>query len=413
MAGCHICTSVTPGEPQVFLGKDKAFSYDHVLDMDSQQGELYEHCTQKLVEGCFEGYNATVLAYGQTGSGKTYSMGTGFELSSTEEELGIIPRAVAHLFRGCEERRAAAAQQGRPVPEFKINAQFLELYNEEVLDLFDSTRDVADARRQKSSVRIHEDASGGHLHPPQMNAQSSRSHAPSSHHPPCARCASLSAPDNDENETDNRLAGAPQGTEFETLSAKFHFVDLAGSERLKRTGATGDRAKEGISINCGLTSGKYLRRQQVDRPSAGTTVPPAALVYVISDALGDRRSEALAPTSRPVTRSLPSSTRLLQDSLGATGTAESPCFAPWPSQLASLSTRRGDPDPYPHALGNHIPTSSHPLLCKPDPLSKHRRLLVEPDPLAHLLYPDPTISTPGENQYPTSSTRSAWGNHTQ
>lgn len=40
--------------------------------------------------------------------------------------------------------------------------------------------------------------------------------------------------------------------EFETLYAKFHFVDLAGSERLKRTGATGDRAKEGISINCGL-----------------------------------------------------------------------------------------------------------------------------------------------------------------
>jgi kinesin family protein 4/21/27 len=41
-------------------------------------------------------------------------------------------------------------------------------------------------------------------------------------------------------------------SEFETLTAKFHFVDLAGSERLKRTGATGDRAKEGISINCGL-----------------------------------------------------------------------------------------------------------------------------------------------------------------
>lgn len=43
-------------------------------------------------------------------------------------------------------------------------------------------------------------------------------------------------------------------SEFETLTAKFHFVDLAGSERLKRTGATGDRAKEGISINCGLVS---------------------------------------------------------------------------------------------------------------------------------------------------------------
>lgn len=36
--------------------------------------------------------------------------------------------------------------------------------------------------------------------------------------------------------------------------SKLHFVDLAGSERLKRTGATGERAREGISINCGLVS---------------------------------------------------------------------------------------------------------------------------------------------------------------
>lgn len=54
-------------------------------------------------------------------------------------------------------------------------------------------------------------------------------------------------------DTDNRLVnGSSEMNEFETLTAKFHFVDLAGSERLKRTGATGDRAKEGISINCGL-----------------------------------------------------------------------------------------------------------------------------------------------------------------
>lgn len=42
--------------------------------------------------------------------------------------------------------------------------------------------------------------------------------------------------------------------EYEVLHTKLHFVDLAGSERLKRTGATGDRAKEGISINSGLVS---------------------------------------------------------------------------------------------------------------------------------------------------------------
>ena len=51
-------------------------------------------------------------------------------------------------------------------------------------------------------------------------------------------------------------AGTQQTEEsdWESLTAKLHFVDLAGSERLKRTGATGDRAKEGISINCGLVS---------------------------------------------------------------------------------------------------------------------------------------------------------------
>lgn len=85
------------------------------------------------------------------------------------------------------------------------------------------------------------------------------------------------------NVTNNQNRG-----EFETLSAKFHFVDLAGSERLKRTGATGDRAKEGISINCGLL----------------------VLGNVIS-ALGDKSRKALHVPYRDSKL-----TRLLQDSLG-------------------------------------------------------------------------------------------------
>lgn len=63
--GCHICTSVTPGEPQVLLGKDKAFTYDFVFDLETWQDQIYTTCVSKLIEGCFEGYNATVLAYGQ------------------------------------------------------------------------------------------------------------------------------------------------------------------------------------------------------------------------------------------------------------------------------------------------------------------------------------------------------------
>uniref|UniRef100_A0A671NTT7 Kinesin-like protein KIF21B n=1 Tax=Sinocyclocheilus anshuiensis TaxID=1608454 RepID=A0A671NTT7_9TELE len=158
--GCHICTCVTPGETQVVMGKDKAFTYDFVFDLDAQQHQIYSACVHKLVEGCFEGYNATVFAYGQTGSGKTYTMGTGFDVTISEEELGIIPRAVQHLFQGIQKRRLDAQSAGMPLPEFKVSAQFLELYNEEILDLFDSTRDP-EARGRKSNIKIHEDGSGG------------------------------------------------------------------------------------------------------------------------------------------------------------------------------------------------------------------------------------------------------------
>ncbi|XP_040001792.1 kinesin-like protein KIF21A isoform X2 [Xiphias gladius] len=310
--GCHICTYVMPGEPQVVLGKDKAFTYDCVFDMDTQQETIYTHCTERLIEGCFEGYNATIFAYGQTGSGKTYTMGTGFDVTIGGDELGIIPRAVNHLFRGIEERRQAATEQGRPVPEFKINAQFLELYNEEVLDLFDSTRDI-EARKQKSNIKIHEDTNGGiytvgvttrtvtsaaemiqclklgalsrTTASTQMNVQSSRSHAIFTIHLCQVRVCS---PDNNDNVTDNRLANDSEINEFETLTAKFHFVDLAGSERLKRTGATGDRAKEGISINCGLLALGNVISALGDRSKRSTHVPyrDSKLTRLLQDSLG-------------------------------------------------------------------------------------------------------------------------------
>uniref|UniRef100_A0A4W6E457 Kinesin family member 21A n=1 Tax=Lates calcarifer TaxID=8187 RepID=A0A4W6E457_LATCA len=318
--GCHICTYVMPGEPQVVLGKDKAFTYDYVFDMDTQQEAIYTHCTERLIEGCFEGYNATIFAYGQTGSGKTYTMGTGFDVNIGEDELGIIPRAVNHLFRGIEERRQAATEQGRPVPEFKINAQFLELYNEEVLDLFDSTRDI-EARKQRSNIKIHEDANGGiytvgvttrtvtsaaemiqclklgalsrTTASTQMNVQSSRSHAIFTIHLCQVRVCS---PDNNDNVTDNRLATDSEINEFETLTAKFHFVDLAGSERLKRTGATGDRAKEGISINCGLCAG--------DRSKRSSHVPyrDSKLTRLLQDSLGGNSQTVMIACISPSDR---------------------------------------------------------------------------------------------------------------
>ncbi|KYN11395.1 Kinesin-like protein KIF21A [Trachymyrmex cornetzi] len=301
---CRICTQVPQGEPQVFLGPDKAFTYDYVFDTQVNQNAIYETCVNRLVEGALDGYNATVLAYGQTGSGKTYTMGTGFDVEVDETIVGIIPRAIKHLFDGIVDKQKRARERAQMPPEFKVTAQFLELYNEDLKDLLEPGG-------PRGGARIHEDTMGNiHLAgveprvvtspeqaleylrlgalsrttgSTQMNTQSSRSHAIFTLYIKQQRCIKVEDPDADVD-----TSGVELTNEFETLTAKFHFVDLAGSERLKRTGATGDRAKEGISINCGLL----------------------ALGNVIS-ALGDKTKKASHIPYRDSKL-----TRLLQDSLG-------------------------------------------------------------------------------------------------
>ncbi|XP_017004152.2 kinesin-like protein KIF21A [Drosophila takahashii] len=299
---CRICTTVTFGEPQIFLGSDKAFTFDYVFDTNSNQCDIYSECVERLVDSTLHGYNATVLAYGQTGSGKTYTMGTGFDHESESSEsvlLGIIPRAVRHIFSGIEQLEASSSSSELPAaggsPQFSLAVQYIELYNEDIFDLLDPFN-------KNSNFKIHEDASGQitisgasikPIYQPQdalkylqqgalarttastkMNDQSSRSHALFTIF---VRRQRLLAPN--DNVSDNDL---------ETLTSKFHFVDLAGSERLKRTQATGERAREGISINCGLL----------------------ALGNCIS-ALGDKSKRALHVPYRDSKL-----TRLLQDSLG-------------------------------------------------------------------------------------------------
>lgn len=118
--GCQECIKCVPGNAQVVMGEDKAFTYDYVFGISSKQEDLYNETVIPLLEGLFKGYNATVLAYGQTGSGKTYSMGTAFTMcNEATEDKGVIPRLIQTVFDWIDERKDKT--------EFLLKASFLEV----------------------------------------------------------------------------------------------------------------------------------------------------------------------------------------------------------------------------------------------------------------------------------------------
>lgn len=69
-----------------------------------------------------EGYNATILAYGQTGSGKSFTM------QEDPDHIGLIPRAIVHIFEGKE-----AEEDDDTL--FDVRVSYIEIYNEEIRDL--------------------------------------------------------------------------------------------------------------------------------------------------------------------------------------------------------------------------------------------------------------------------------------
>uniref|UniRef100_A0A2K5ETJ1 Kinesin family member 4B n=1 Tax=Aotus nancymaae TaxID=37293 RepID=A0A2K5ETJ1_AOTNA len=235
--GCQMCLSFVAGEPQVVVGTDKSFTYDFVFDPSTEQEELFNTAVVLLIKGIFKSYNAMVLAYGQTGSGKTYSMRGAY---TTEQEndptVGVIPRVIQLLFKEIDKKNDF---------EFTLKVSYLEIYNEEILDLlFPSC--------EKAQINIWEDPKEGikivgltektvlvaldtvscleqgnnsrTVASTAMNSQSSRSHA------------IFKIPVEQRKKSDRNSS----------FYSKLHLVDLAGSERHKKTKAKGDHLKEGL-----------------------------------------------------------------------------------------------------------------------------------------------------------------------
>mmetsp|Transcript_20876 Transcript_20876/g.58137 ORF Transcript_20876/g.58137 Transcript_20876/m.58137 type:complete len:241 (-) Transcript_20876:14-736(-) len=195
----------------------------------------------------------TIFAYGQTGAGKSYTMEG---KDDPADAKGIIPRTFDHIF-------SRIKQDGSK--DFLVRASYLELYNEDILDLLsnnpnakldlkenpdkgvyvkDLSQVVCDSREQIAKLLEagRKNRSTGATH---MNEDSSRSHS------------IFTITIETAEKLDAKAAVAKPGKKEEESPicvGKLNLVDLAGSERQSKTGATGDRLKEGIKINLSLAS---------------------------------------------------------------------------------------------------------------------------------------------------------------
>lgn len=117
-----------------------------------------------------------------------------------------------------------------------------------------------------------------------INAQSSRSHAVFSLNLVQKKKATSQPPRDKRLSVPIETLTTSEATV--TIDSKLHFVDLAGSERLKNTGAQGDRAKEGISINAGLASLGKVISQLSSRPGSHVSYRDSRLTRLLQDSLG-------------------------------------------------------------------------------------------------------------------------------
>ncbi|KFY65455.1 hypothetical protein V497_01389 [Pseudogymnoascus sp. VKM F-4516 (FW-969)] len=325
-------TSVTIDSPQ---GR-KLFVFDRVFGEDVNQEGVWEYLTES-VNAFVQGYNVSMLAYGQSGAGKSYTMGTSGpddqgDMDVMGESTGVIPRAAAALFEKLEGPKPASnrdsmsalrapkrysaqpgAYAGKPAEKnWTLKATYVEIYNEQLRDLL-VPEHVPMAERGQVSIR--EDTKGHILltglhavdvnsvedllnalnfgsmirqtDSTAINAKSSRSHAVFSLNL-VQRKSSTGGPTPKSEKRFSVPLEAMTGSEsWVTIDSKFHFVDLAGSERLKNTGAQGERAKEGISINAGLASlGKVISQLSSRQAGSHVSYRDSKLTRMLQDSLG-------------------------------------------------------------------------------------------------------------------------------
>ncbi|KAH7153490.1 hypothetical protein EDB81DRAFT_758436 [Dactylonectria macrodidyma] len=318
-------TNLTIDSPQ---GR-KLFVFDRVFGPDVMQDGIWDYISDCI--GAFtQGYNVSLLAYGQSGAGKSYTMGTSGPGEQYDAELmGVIPRAAAALFEKLDAPKSSPKTTNRNsmshlrTPRgygqqndlgdraWSLKATYVEIYNEQLRDLLVPENTPTSER---GNVAIREDVKGNIIltglrqveinsvddlmnalnfgssirqtDATAINAKSSRSHAVFSLQ--LVQRKNKAAPTPGAEKRFSVPLEAMTGQEVSiTTDSKLHFVDLAGSERLKNTGAQGERAKEGISINAGLAAlGKVISQLSSRQAGSHVSYRDSRLTRLLQDSLG-------------------------------------------------------------------------------------------------------------------------------
>uniref|UniRef100_A0AAR2K8J6 Kinesin motor domain-containing protein n=1 Tax=Pygocentrus nattereri TaxID=42514 RepID=A0AAR2K8J6_PYGNA len=285
----------------LLLLSSQVFAYDYCFwSMDEAntakfagQEVVFQCLGESLLDNAFQGYNACIFAYGQTGSGKSYTM------MGSAEQPGLIPRLCSSLFQ-------RTAQELREGESFTVEVSFMEIYNEKVRDLLDPKGSSQALRVREHKVLgpyvdglsrlavtsykdieslMSEGNKSRTVAATNMNEESSRSHA----------VFNLILT--------HTLRDLQSGTSGEKVS-KLSLVDLAGSERATKTGAAGDRLKEGSNINKSLTTLGLVISALADQGAGKNRskfVPyrDSVLTWLLKDSLGGNSRTAMVATVSP------------------------------------------------------------------------------------------------------------------
>ena len=282
----QVCVFTSPTSLTFNSSREKnvyRFNFDRIFPPSSTQQDIYDFGVKGIIDSVLDGYNGTVLAYGQTSSGKTYTMQGEMEEQSKQ---GIIPRMISHVFKHIYKNEDT---------DFMIKVSMIEIYQEKIRDLFDTSRVNLNIREDSIKGIYVDGTSERYVGSPSdvlallemgsanraqaatnMNEHSSRSHS----------IFILTI-----NQTNKKEGFSKIG--------KLYLVDLAGSEKISKTGATGHTLEEAKIINKSLTTLGRVINNLTDGKSTHIPYRESKLTRVLQESLGGNSKTCLIITCSP------------------------------------------------------------------------------------------------------------------